>query len=258
MRKGRKRINAEEIYGLTGDSFVGLNIVKELFEGGVVLRLQVVYGIAGHILLDVVRVICTDVGCEVSAMVRNGFGTVGIKNKVHNLVLVSVRWSTSRPELAFEEFPRTSRDVSTNRCFSAALSYTGCPREKGCCSTKSKRKDATSAIPERPVKCSHQAVTKSDNLPDHEWEDDGTEPRSGKNRIATNSDIDHLLIVYRNQNEDEKHNRMTRRLNGVGFNKMDAPVLTELAEKYLDNGNLTKDELETVHRLIAKYRRQWA
>ena len=77
-------------------------------------------------------------------------------------------------------------------------------------------------------------------------------------KTTSNPDIDHLLTVYWNQNEDEKHNRMTRRLNGKGFNKMDAPVLTELAEKYLDNGSLSKDELTTVHRLIAKYRRQWA
>ena len=77
-------------------------------------------------------------------------------------------------------------------------------------------------------------------------------------KTTSNPDIDHLLIVYRNQNEDEKYNRMTKRLNGKGFNKTDAPVLTELAEKYLDNGNLSKDELATVHRLIAKYRRQWA
>lgn len=75
---------------------------------------------------------------------------------------------------------------------------------------------------------------------------------------TSNPDIDHLLTVYRNQNEDEKYNRMTKRLNGKGFNKTDAPVLTELAEKYLDDGNLSKEELATVHRLIAKYRRQWA
>ena len=130
---------------------------------------------------------------------------------------------------------------------------------------KSKRKDATSAIPERPGKCPQRKTPTTDKIPDYYSEDDGTEPiekktdpRSGKNRIATNSDIDHLLIVYRNQNADEKSTKMTKRLNGIGFNKMDAPVLTELAEKYLDNGNLTKDELETVHRLIAKYRRQWA
>jgi hypothetical protein len=46
-------------------------------------------------------------------------------------------------------------------------------------------------------------------------------------------------------------------LNGKGFNKMDAPVLTELAEKYLAQGCLTEGELATVHHLIAKYRRQW-
>jgi hypothetical protein len=84
-----------------------------------------------------------------------------------------------------------------------------------------------------------------------------SEQASEGRKTTSNPDIDHLLIVYRNQNEDEKYNRMTRRLNGKGFNKMDAPILTELAEKYLDNGNLTKDELATVHHLIAKYRRQW-
>lgn len=130
---------------------------------------------------------------------------------------------------------------------------------------KSKRKDATSAIPERPGKCPQRKTPTTDKIPDYYSEDDGTEPiekktdpRSGGNRGSMNPDIDHLLIVYRNQNADEKSTKMTKRLNGIGFNKMDAPVLTELAEKYLDNGNLTKDELETVHRLIAKYRRQWA
>ena len=130
---------------------------------------------------------------------------------------------------------------------------------------KSKRKDATSAIPERPGKCPQRKTPTTDKIPDYYSEDDGTEPiekktdpRSGGNRGSMNPDIDHLLIVYRNQNADEKSTKMTKRLNGIGFNKMDAPVLTELAEKYLDNGNLTKDELATVHRLIAKYRRQWA
>ena len=130
---------------------------------------------------------------------------------------------------------------------------------------KSKRKDATSAIPERPGKCPQRKTPTTDKIPDYYSEDDGTgpiekktDPRSGGNRGSMNPDIDHLLIVYRNQNADEKSTKMTKRLNGIGFNKMDAPVLTELAEKYLDNGNLTKDELETVHRLIAKYRRQWA
>lgn len=77
-------------------------------------------------------------------------------------------------------------------------------------------------------------------------------------KITSSPDIDHLLVVYRNQNPDERDTKMTKRLNRKGFNKNDAPVLTELAEKYLDNGNLSKDELATVHRLITKYWRQWS
>ena len=75
--------------------------------------------------------------------------------------------------------------------------------------------------------------------------------------IATDPDIDHLLVVYRNQNVDEKHEKATKRVNHVGFNKQDAPVLTELSEKYLAQGYLAEGELATVRRLIAKYRRQW-
>ena len=78
------------------------------------------------------------------------------------------------------------------------------------------------------------------------------------NGVHYSPDIDHLLVVYRNQNDDEKHSRMTKRENGVGFNKQDAPILTELAEDYLDKGYLTEDELATVRRLIAKYWKQWA
>lgn len=84
-----------------------------------------------------------------------------------------------------------------------------------------------------------------------------SEQASEERKTTSNLDIDHLLTVYQNQNEDEIHAKRTKRLNGKGFNKMDAPVLTELAEKYLENGSLSRDELETVHRLIAKYRRQW-
>ena len=130
---------------------------------------------------------------------------------------------------------------------------------------KTKREDATSAIPERPGKCPQRTPPKTDKKPDSTSEDDGTEPvekktdpRSGGYQGSMNPDIDHLLIVYRNQNEDEKYNRMTKRLNKKGFNKMDAPVLTELAEDYLDKGYLTEDELATVRRLIAKYWKQWA
>ena len=85
-----------------------------------------------------------------------------------------------------------------------------------------------------------------------------SEPASQEQKITSSPDIDHLLVVYHNQNSDEKHSRMTKRVNGIGFNKQDAPILTELAEEYLEKGFLTESELETVHRLIAKYHRQWS
>ena len=68
----------------------------------------------------------------------------------------------------------------------------------------------------------------------------------------------HLLIVYRNQTGSEKQEMTANKQNGIGFNRIDAPILTPLAEKYLDEGFLTLSELETVRRLIAKYWKQWS
>lgn len=77
-------------------------------------------------------------------------------------------------------------------------------------------------------------------------------------RIASDPDIEHLLTVYRNQSGDEKQEMTAKRRNGIGFNRSDAPILTSLAEKYLEEGFLTLSELETVRRLIAKYWKQWS
>ncbi len=51
--------------------------------------------------------------------------------------------------------------------------------------------------------------------------------------------------------------RKTNRENGIGFNKNDAPILSELAETFLAKGYLTRSELQTVSRKIQKYRKQW-
>ena len=100
------------------------------------------------------------------------------------------------------------------------------------------------------------------DMPKSETTSGASEPESKQEpkgqEITSSPDIDHLLVVYRNQNPDERDTKMTKRLNRKGFNKNDAPVLTELAEKYLDEGYLSESELETVHRLITKYWRQWS
>jgi hypothetical protein len=95
-------------------------------------------------------------------------------------------------------------------------------------------------------------------MEDDEQKDDELEDESDEKRITEDPDIDHLLVVYRNQNPDEKFAMATKRVNGVGFNKHDAPVLTPLAEKYLADGYLFEREMETVHHLVPKYWRQWA
>ena len=76
-------------------------------------------------------------------------------------------------------------------------------------------------------------------------------------KITGSPDIDHLLAVYRNQTGEEQQGRKTNRENGIGFNKNDAPILSELAETFLAKGCLTRSELQTVSRKIQKYRKQW-
>jgi len=87
-----------------------------------------------------------------------------------------------------------------------------------------------------------------DQLPFFYGEDD---------RITSHPDLEHLMIVYNGQTGREKSNGMTRGINGIGFNKVDAPILTPIAEKYASCGYVTREELSIVSRLIRKYHRQW-
>jgi signal peptidase I len=81
-----------------------------------------------------------------------------------------------------------------------------------------------------------------------------TEP----DKVYSHKDIDHLLIVYDYQTGQEKGELTAKKRNGVGFNKVDAPILSELAEKFLSDGFLSSAELKTVSERIAKYHKQWA
>ena len=82
-----------------------------------------------------------------------------------------------------------------------------------------------------------------------------TEPEK---KESIDPDIEHLLIVYRNQTDEEIAKQTANRKNKIGFNKADASILTALAEKYLAQKKLSQEELATVHRLIAKYYKQWS
>lgn len=77
------------------------------------------------------------------------------------------------------------------------------------------------------------------------------------NKVLQHPDLDHLIIVYKNQTGDEKGEALTIKKNGKGFNKHDAPILTTIAENYLEYGFVFQDDLATVSHLIQKYHAQW-
>lgn len=76
-------------------------------------------------------------------------------------------------------------------------------------------------------------------------------------RIRRHTDIDKLLKVYRNQTGSEKADCDVKERNGHGFNKVDAPVLTPIAEFFLEKKFIRKSDLREVSFRIAKYHRQW-
>ncbi len=77
------------------------------------------------------------------------------------------------------------------------------------------------------------------------------------NKVTNHPDLDHLIIVYKNQTGNEKSEGATHKRNGIGFNKHDAPILTAIAENYLECGFVFRDDLAIVSRLIPKYHAQW-
>lgn len=77
------------------------------------------------------------------------------------------------------------------------------------------------------------------------------------NKVSQHPDLDHLIVVYRNQTGDEQDEASTIKKNGKGFNKLDAPILTAIAENYLECGFVFQDDLATVSHLIQKYHAQW-
>lgn len=82
-------------------------------------------------------------------------------------------------------------------------------------------------------------------------------PIVSSEHIRDHIDLKKLCVVYAGQTGMEKAEGETKRENGIGFNKFDAPVLSEIAEGYLSNGWVTREELDEVSRSIQKYRRQW-
>uniref|UniRef100_A0A6M3IZH4 Putative helicase n=1 Tax=viral metagenome TaxID=1070528 RepID=A0A6M3IZH4_9ZZZZ len=65
-----------------------------------------------------------------------------------------------------------------------------------------------------------------------------------------------LLTLYGLQERDERDGQFTAHLNSVGFNRIDAPILSDMAQFYLSRGFLTEKQIAFARRAIAKYRGQ--
>jgi hypothetical protein len=62
-----------------------------------------------------------------------------------------------------------------------------------------------------------------------------------------------LQAMYRRQTEDEQSENQTFFLNGVGFNGVDAPILSEIAEHSKPYRNLTVKQAALVGKRLQKY-----
>lgn len=62
-----------------------------------------------------------------------------------------------------------------------------------------------------------------------------------------------LAAIYRLQTREEMDSHSTKKTNGVGFNKFDAPFLSELAEKLLRGQKLTANEMFKARLKMKKY-----
>lgn len=76
-------------------------------------------------------------------------------------------------------------------------------------------------------------------------------------KVSNHAMIRNLIVVYKNQTAEEQASLTAKKKNGRGFNKIDSPILTPIAEKYLSLGYITHNELDTVCRLLPKYHRQY-
>jgi hypothetical protein len=65
-----------------------------------------------------------------------------------------------------------------------------------------------------------------------------------------------LLAIYARQTTTEKETQSTRDLNGVGFNGVDAPFLSDIAQKYTKYGSLSNKQIAAVRRCMNKYSAQ--
>lgn len=79
-----------------------------------------------------------------------------------------------------------------------------------------------------------------------------------KHLLETSDKMVHRSIVklYEKQTEDEKRSGGTKYHNNIGFNGIDAPLLTSFAKQILAGKTLTKKQMYYARKKIMKYSTQ--
>lgn len=67
-----------------------------------------------------------------------------------------------------------------------------------------------------------------------------------------------LLALYRNQTDDERSAERTVYRNDIGFNGVDAGILTSLAKQLEERGTLSVKQMAILHKTLPKYAGQLA
>lgn len=83
-------------------------------------------------------------------------------------------------------------------------------------------------------------------------------PDEIKNLIQTNDKVLYgaLRRLYDEQTQDEKDCMETTHRNGVGYNGLDAPIMSSLTEFLLRNGFLTDKQKVLARKKLIKYNNQ--
>lgn len=62
-----------------------------------------------------------------------------------------------------------------------------------------------------------------------------------------------VVKIYEKQTYDEQVSQETKENNGVGFNGVDAPIMSSFARFYLERGYLSPKQLSIARKKIMKY-----
>jgi len=81
-----------------------------------------------------------------------------------------------------------------------------------------------------------------------------------KNQLATNPTwaVKALVKIYERQTVDEQNSQMTKENNGIGFNGLDANILSSFAEQVNKGRNLSVKQMTIVHKKMPRYWKQVA